>query len=154
MEPRWLSDEEQAVWRAYLSMTNTVRKAIARQLAEDADMPVTYYEILVHLSEAPGRTLRMSALAAAVEGTQSQLSHAINRLAERGWVQRQRCREDGRGWLAELTDDGMRALQDAAPPHVACVRSLLFDALSPAQQQQLLGIARSVTAHAAGSAAH
>lgn len=152
VEPRWLSSDEQEVWRSYLSMVNAVRKATARQLAEDAEMPVTYYEILVHLSEATDRTLRMSALAAATEGTQSQLSHAVNRLEERGWVRRQRCLDDGRGWFAVLTEEGFEALQAAAPGHVECVRSVLFDPLTQQQQAQLLQIARSVAdrAEAAG----
>ena len=149
MDPRWLSDDEQRVWRAYLAMGSTVSKATARQLAEDSDLPLTYYEILVHLSEAKGRTMRMSALATAIQGTQSQLSHAVTRLEERGWVAREKCADDGRGWLAVLTDEGMRALAAAAPGHVACVRSVLFDPLTKQQQQQLLDIAQTV-AGAAG----
>jgi len=144
MDPRWLSDEEQRVWRAYLAMGSTVSRATGRQLAEDSDLPLTYYEILVHLSEAKGRTMRMSALAAAIQGTQSQLSHAASRLEERGWVVREKCADDGRGWLAILTDEGMQALEAAAPGHVACVRSVLFDPLTPEQQEQLLDIARAV----------
>jgi DNA-binding MarR family transcriptional regulator len=144
VKPKWLTTQEQEVWRAFLSLDNHVRKAITRQLAEDSDMPAAYYEILVQLSEAPGRTLRMSALAAATEGSQSQLSHAVNRLEERGWVSRTRCREDGRGWFACLTDEGMQALVDAAPGHVNCVRKTLFDPLTEQQQQALLEIARTV----------
>jgi DNA-binding MarR family transcriptional regulator len=146
---RWLTGPEQEVWRAYLSMAQLVRKATARQLSEDSNMPMAYYEILVHLSEAEGRTLRMSELANATEGSLSQLSHAVNRLEERGWVARRRCREDGRGYYAVLTDAGYRVLQEAAPAHVECVRSVLFDPLTPAQQEQLLGIARAVTSNAA-----
>lgn len=146
-ETRWLTEEEQRVWRAYLSMTQTIRKATTRQLAQDSDLPHTYYEILVHLSEAPGRTLRMSELAAATEGTQSQLSHAVNRLEERGWVQRRRCETDGRGLNAVLTDEGFAALAEAAPGHVECVRSVLFDGLTPEQQQQLRSVAEAVVAH-------
>ncbi len=144
MEPRWLNDEEQTVWRAFISMNNAVRKATARQLAQDSNMPTAYYEILVHLSEAAGRTLRMSELAAATEGTQSQLSHAVSRLEERGWVERRRCMEDGRGWFAVLTDAGMATLESAAPGHVECVRQVLFDPLTVEQQRHLREIARSV----------
>lgn len=147
VEPRWLSEQEQQVWRAYLSMVNTVRRATSRQLADDSDIPMTYYEVLVHLSEAQGRTLRMSALANAVQGTQSQLSHAVSRLEERGWVRRERCEDDGRGWFAILTDEGMQVLVDAAPGHVECVRSVLFDPLTPEQQRHLHTAARAVVAH-------
>ncbi len=150
MEPRWLSDEEQEVWRAYLSMVNAVRKSTVRQLMTDADMPPAYFEILVHLSEAQDSTLRMSELAQATEGTQSQLSHAVNRLEERGWVRRQRCEADGRGLYAVLTPDGMAALESAAPGHVECVRQLLFDPLTQQEQQQLLAIAQRVVAGCTG----
>jgi DNA-binding MarR family transcriptional regulator len=160
MDPRWLNSEEQRIWRAYLSMQNVVRRATARQLAQESDMPSAYYEILVHLSEAPDRTMRMSELAVATEGSQSQLSHAVNRLEERGWVQRQRCQQDGRGWYAVLTEAGFAVLAAAAPGHVACVRSVLFDPLSAEQQRMLGEIAGLVTAaaeqsrfDAAGSAA-
>jgi DNA-binding MarR family transcriptional regulator len=146
MGTRWLDDDEQQVWRAFLSMTNTVRRATARQLAQDSNMPTAYYEILVHLSEATGRTMRMSELAIAIEGSQSQLSHAVNRLEERGWVSRQRCPDDGRGWFAVLTDEGFEALTEAAPGHVECVRSVLFDPLTPQEQQMLRQIAARVTA--------
>ncbi len=146
MESRWLNDEEQAIWRAFLSMNNTVGKSIARQLAQDSDMPAAYYEILVHLSEAKDRTLRMSELATAIEGSQSQLSHAINRLEERGWVRRRRCEDDGRGWFSVLTDAGLAALAAAAPGHVACVRSTLFDPLTVEEQRELGRIARRVVA--------
>jgi DNA-binding MarR family transcriptional regulator len=148
MEPRWLSAEEQQIWRAYLSMQNVVRRATARQLAQDSDMPGAYYEILVHLSEAPDRTMRMSELAAATEGSQSQLSHAVNRLEERGWVQRERCTQDGRGWFAVLTESGFTALAAAAPGHVECVRSVLFDPLTAEEQSMLGQIALRVTAAA------
>ena len=148
MEPRWLSTDEQEIWRAYLSMQNVVRRAIARQLAQDSDMPAAYYEILVQLSEAPDRTMRMSELAAATEGSQSQLSHAVNRLEERGWVERQRCPQDGRGWYAVLTDSGFAALESAAPGHVECVRSVLFDPLTAEEQHMLGEIAKRVTAAA------
>ena len=146
-ETRWLTEDEQGVWRAYLSMTQAIRKATMRQLAQDSDLPHTYYEILVHLSEAPGRTLRMSELAAATEGTQSQLSHAVNRLEERGWVERRKCETDGRGLNAILTDAGFATLAEAAPGHVECVRTVLFDALTPEQQQQLRSVADAVVAH-------
>lgn len=144
MSTRWLNAEEQEVWRSYLSMVNAVRKATMRQLAQDSDLPHTYYEILVHLSEAPNRTMRLSDLASATEGTQSQLSHAVTRLQERGWVVRERCVSDGRGFNAVLTEAGFAALEAAAPGHVECVRTVLFDPLNREQLAQLRTIAEAV----------
>ena len=133
----WLSDDEQRTWRALVEMNRLLAEATDRQLQHDAGMPVAYYAILVTLSEAPDRAMRMSALAEAVEGSQSRLSHAVARLADRGWVRRRRCDSDGRGWYAELTDEGFEALQSAAPGHVTAVRSAVFDVLSTRQQHAL-----------------
>lgn len=144
MEPRWLDSREQEVWRSFLSLSRLVRQVTERQLVRDSDMPHTYYAILVSLSEAPGNLMRMSDLAAAAEGSQSQLSHAVAKLERRGWVSRRRCGTDGRGWNAVLEPAGRAALEAAAPGHVATVRELLFDALSVEEQTQLARICRVV----------
>lgn len=119
---RWLSDEEQHVWREYLSATIMLREHIDRQLQRDANMPQTYYEILVVLSEAEGRRLRMSELAEAARCSRSKLSHAVNRMERAGWISRDGCDSDRRGSWARLTELGYRVLVDAAPGHVATVR--------------------------------
>ena len=103
-------------------------------------MPHAYYEILVRLSEAPRRTLRMSDLAAATTSSRSRLSHAVARLEESGWVRRSTCPTDRRGQLAVLTDQGAAALAAAAPGHVEGVRRHLFDVLTPAQVRELAAI--------------
>lgn len=133
----WLSEDEQQTWRAVVEMNRLLAEATDRQLQRDAGIPVAYYAILVALSEAPHRAMRMSALAEAVEGSQSRLSHAVARLVDRGWVRRRRCDSDGRGWYAELTDQGFDALQSAAPGHVTAVRAAVFDVLSTPQQHAL-----------------
>ena len=99
----------------------------------DAGIPQTYYEILVQLSEAPDRALRMSHLADRRRSSRSRLSHAVDRLVERGWVERIDCPTDKRGQLATLTDTGFAALADAAPGHVAAVREFMIDRLTPEQ---------------------
>jgi DNA-binding MarR family transcriptional regulator len=114
------------------------------QLQRDAGIPHTYYEILVRLSEAPGRALRMSQLASASQSSRSRLSHAVNRLEERGWVRRTECPTDKRGQIAELTDAGFAALAAAAPGHVEQVRSIVFEPLSPEQVSQLHAISTAI----------
>jgi len=136
-ETRWLTDREQEIWRSYLSATLGLTDALARQLQRDAGMPHAYYEILVALSEAPDRTLRMSELAGVRNSSRSRLSHAIARLEEAGWVRRRGCPTDKRGSYAILTDDGFTALEAAAPGHVTEVREKLFDQLTPEQVEQL-----------------
>jgi DNA-binding MarR family transcriptional regulator len=141
---RWLSDDEQAVWRAYLAATQLLTAQLQRELMRDAGMPHAYYEILVRLSEAPRRTLRMSDLADAAESSRSRLSHAIAKLEAQGWVRRESCETDRRGSFAVLTDEGFQALESAAPGHVETVREYLFDRLTPEQVGQLRGICEAM----------
>lgn len=136
-ETRWLDADEQRTWRAYLNSHRLLLDAIDAQLRRDSGMPHAYYEILVRLSEAPDRALRMAELAEATRVSPSRLSHAITRLEERGWVRREDCATDRRGQVAVLTDAGFTALADAAPGHVESVRRALFDALDAAQIRQL-----------------
>jgi DNA-binding MarR family transcriptional regulator len=149
-EPRWLNDEEQATWRAFLAATHRLFAQLDRELQRDAGMPHAYYAILAMLSEAPERALRMSELAELTQSSRSRLSHAIARLEEAGWVRRESCPTDRRGALAILTDAGFATLEKAAPGHVAGVRAHLFDPLSPAQVAQLREISEALVAHLAG----
>ena len=137
-ETRWLDEGEQEIWRAFIRATEGLTEHFDRQLQRDSQMPYTYYEILVALSEAPGRTLRMSTLAGARGSSRSRLSHAVARLEEVGWVERRTCPTDKRGSFAVLTDAGFAALEAAAPGHVTAVREKLFDTLS-AEQIAMLG---------------
>lgn len=143
---RWLNDDEQSTWRAFLTMQKVIRETLERQMQRDAGMPMTYYIILAMLSETPDRTLRMSELAAMSGTSQSQLSHAATRLEEAGWIERRRSPVDKRGYLAILTDAGFDVLTTVAPSHVESVRSVLFDALTGEQVCQLRKVAESVTA--------
>ncbi|MDQ6848470.1 MAG: MarR family transcriptional regulator [Actinomycetota bacterium] len=147
-EPRWLNAEEQRAWRAYLESTILLFDALDRQLQREAGLPHTYYEILVRLSEASARTLRMSELAQATRSSRSRLSHAVARLEERGWVRRRDCATDRRGQLAELTDAGFAVLEAAAPGHVAAVRRHVIDRLDADQIAQLAAIGEAIVAGA------
>lgn len=143
-EPRWLTDEEQCVWRAYLHATTLLEDHLDRQLQRDAGMPHTYYGLLVQLSQAPRRRMRMTELAKSVKITRSRLSHAVARLEKNGWVAREECPSDKRGQFAALTDEGYEVLRRTAPGHVAAVRQALFDRLTPEQVQQLGTIMRTI----------
>ncbi|MET9672287.1 MarR family transcriptional regulator [Streptomyces sp. NPDC006482] len=141
-EPRWLSDGEQHVWRSYLHATTLLEDHLDRQLQRDAGMPHVYYGLLVQLSQAPDRRLRMTELARNAKITRSRLSHAIARLEKNGWVRRENCPSDKRGQFALLTDEGTEVLGRTAPGHVTAVRQALFDRLSPEQVEQLGAIMR------------
>lgn len=136
-EPRWLNDEEQRTWMAYLNATTLLDDHLDRQLQRDAGMPHIYYGLLVKLSTAPQRRLRMTELAMQSKITRSRLSHAIARLEKNGWVRREDCPSDKRGQFAVLTDAGYEVLKRAAPGHVAAVRQAMFDRLTPEQQKAL-----------------
>lgn len=144
---RWLDAEEQRTWRAWLYSTQLLQERLDRELTRETGISHAYYEILVQLSEAPERRMRMSQLADRSLSSRSRLSHAVSRLEERGWVRRQVCPEDGRGQLAVLTEDGFAALEAAAPVHVEGVRTHLFDQLSPAQLTALREVGETLLRH-------
>jgi DNA-binding MarR family transcriptional regulator len=134
---RWLSEEEQQTWRGFLALNQLLFDALDRQLQADANMPHAYYILLAVLSEAPGRSLRMSELAEITQSSQSRVSHAVARLEEAGWVRRRKVDKDRRGNLAVLTDEGWDVVVRTAPGHVAAVRENLFDVLTREQVRQL-----------------
>jgi DNA-binding MarR family transcriptional regulator len=143
---RWLSEAEQQIWRAYMTATVEFSGYVDRQLRRESGFPMAYYEILVRLSEAPGRCLRMSELAAASLSSRSRLSHAVASLERNGWVARKPADADRRGWVCELTEAGFAALAAAAPGHVSTVREKLFDVLTPEQLESLREISRAISA--------
>ncbi|MER6159751.1 MarR family transcriptional regulator [Streptomyces sp. NPDC001868] len=144
-EPRWLTDEEQRTWLAYVHATTLLEDHLDRQLQRDAGMPHLYYHLLVVLSSAPQRRLRMTELAMRTKITRSRLSHAVARLEKNGWVRREDCPSDKRGQFTVLTDAGFEMLSKSAPGHVAAVRQALFDRLS-AEQRVALGEIMGVVA--------
>jgi DNA-binding MarR family transcriptional regulator len=143
-ESRWLDDDEQATWRAYIAATRLLEETLDRQLQNEAGMPHTYYGILVALSEAPDSRVRMSELAKLVRASPSRMTHAISSLEAKGWVRREQCPTDKRGQLAVLEPEGRRVIESVAPGHVAEVRARLFDRLTPEQVRELRAICEAV----------
>ncbi len=144
---RWLSDDEQATWRSFLVASRLLWDQVERQLQNDSGLPHAYYEILVRLSEAPARRLRMNQLASTSLSSRSRISHAVARLEEAGWVVRVACDTDGRGLDAVLTDAGLEQLRSTAPGHVEQVRELLIDPLTPEQLAALRDISETLVEH-------
>ena len=130
---RWLDDDEMAFWRAYTVAAGRLNAAIDADLRAESGLTLDDYEVLVHLSEAPDRRVRMSELAERVVQSRSRLTQRIDRMVTRGLVERQQCPDDRRGTFAVLTDEGMAALEAAAPGHVASVRRHLLDHLDVTQ---------------------
>jgi len=143
-ETRWLDEDEQATWQAYLAATRLLEETLDRQLQNEAGMPHTYYGILAQLSDAPDERMRMSDLARLVRASPSRMTHAITSLERKGWVRREQCPTDRRGQLAVLEPAGRKVLEEKAPGHVAEVRSRLFDRLTPEQVAQLRVICETI----------
>jgi DNA-binding MarR family transcriptional regulator len=137
MTMRWLTDEQQTAWRPFAALLFRLPSLLDAQLQKDAGIGHFEYMVLAHLSEAPGRTLRMSELAAIASGSLSRLSHVVARLEAKGWVRRESCPGDGRFINAVLTDAGWQKIVETAPGHVAAVRRLLIDALAPEELRSL-----------------
>jgi DNA-binding MarR family transcriptional regulator len=128
---RWLTADEQRVWRDYLDVSRRMSDRLNRQLLEDSQLTLAEYEILVQLSEHPQRQIRMSELADLAVHSRSRLTHTVRRLEHRGLVRREECLDDRRGILCVLLDEGFATLEVAAPGHVEAVRAAMFDPLDP-----------------------
>jgi DNA-binding MarR family transcriptional regulator len=143
-DPRWLDAEESQAWRALAKTMARLPPALDAQLRRDADISHFEYEVLALLSEAPGRTLRMSTLATWAVSSLPRLSQVVARLEQRGLVRRTPDPADGRYTLATLTDMGQAKVTQAAPGHVQEVRRLVLDPLTKAQSRQLSEIGRRI----------
>jgi DNA-binding MarR family transcriptional regulator len=141
----WLSAEQQVHWRAYIAATTLLHEQLSRELQDAHGISIADYEILVRLSEAPERTLRMSQLADSTLASRSRLTHQIDRLERAGLVQRRACDEDRRGQNAVMTDQGFVLLVACAPTHVDGVRTHLVDLLTD-EQFAALGQACAIVA--------
>jgi Transcriptional regulators len=147
-EVRWLDAEQQRHWRAFLTGSAIVTSALSAQLEAESGLSLSEYEVLVRLSEAPERTLRMSRLAEGLVHSRSRLTHTVRRMEERGLVERRQCESDGRGVNCRMTEHGYQVLVEAAPGHVMAVRRVLVDVLTP-EQFAALGEAMAAVAAAA-----
>jgi DNA-binding MarR family transcriptional regulator len=145
-KPRWLTADELETWRALNLLLAKLPAALSSQLQCDSDLGFVEYYVLAGLSDQPDRTIRMSSLAVLANSELSRLSHLMARLEKRGLVRREPDPSDGRFTNAILTDAGYDYLVEAAPGHVAHVRSLVFDALDTDAQHALRDAARQILA--------
>jgi DNA-binding MarR family transcriptional regulator len=143
---KWLSDAEFRAWIGYRRMRLLLDAQIARDLARDSALSSADYDVLSTLSEEDGRRFRLSALAARMLWSKSRLSRHISRMEERGLVVREDSPDDGRGAEIVLTAAGMRAIEAAAPDHVASVRKHFIDLLTPNELRMLAKVAEKVLA--------
>ena len=141
---RWLTQEQQAVWRRYLEMRERLDTYLERRMQASGELSMPDFGVLVHLSEAEGEHLRVTELARALRWEKSRLSHQLTRMERRGLITRRSCADDGRGAHAALTPQGRAAVERVAPAHADEVRRLLFDPLTPAQLTALGAVCDAV----------
>lgn len=125
-EPRWLSDDQDRVWRSLLTVFHRAMPELERTFKAH-DLLAVHYQIFVTLSEAPDRTMRLNELAGRANLSPSRLTHRLRPLIDRGEVVVAPCAQDGRAKDATLTEAGFARLQAVAPAHVEDVQRLLFD---------------------------
>ena len=130
VQTRWLTADQQRVWRAYLLGTARIHEYLDADLRQHG-LDLAEYEILVCLQDSEGRRLRMSELAEAVHQSRSRLTHTVTRMERRGLVSRVSCPSDRRGVWAELMPAGFDLLRAAAPSHVESVRRVFVEAVEP-----------------------
>jgi len=127
---RALDPARMAAWRAFIEAHARVSRRLAGELQSELDLPITWYDVLVQLSEAPEGSLRMQDLADRVLLSQSGLTRLVDRLEQEGYVSRERCPSDGRGTFAVLTPAGLAAIHRAYPTHLRGVRTWFSDLMS------------------------
>jgi DNA-binding MarR family transcriptional regulator len=142
-----------AAWRRLLEAHATVTELLERELMAERGLPLSRYDVLLNLAEAPEGRLRMQELSASVLLSKSGLSRLVDRMVEAGLVRRERCQDDRRGWFAVLTDQGRSALRRAAPVHLRGIQDHFVRHLEPDEVQVLAtALARVVAAARAAGA--
>jgi DNA-binding MarR family transcriptional regulator len=142
----WLSETEERAWRSLQFMQMRLEGELARQLAADAGLSYPDYVVLVALTAAPGGRTRLFELGSVLGWEKSRLSHHIARMVIRGLVTKEPCDKDRRGAYVVVTTRGRKELELAAPGHVAAVRRLFVDRLSPSQLDTIAEAAALVLA--------
>ncbi len=149
-EVRWLDEREQRAWRALQFMEMRLNARLASELAAVSDLSYAEYTVLVALTDRAGDRMRIFELGAILGWEKSRVSHQIARMAERGLVAKEKCGDDRRGAYVVASEGGRRAIEAAAPHHVATVRRLFVDRLTPAELDALAGAAEKVLDGMAG----
>jgi len=143
---RWLTEREERAWRALQSMQMRLEGAMSRQLAADSGLSYPDYLVLVALTDRPNGRMRLFELAGVLGWEKSRLSHHVTRMEARGLVDKERCDTDRRGAFVVVTAQGRAEIEGAAPGHVATVRRLFLERLTPDQLDALGAAAEAVLA--------
>ncbi|MDA0169626.1 MarR family transcriptional regulator [Solirubrobacter taibaiensis] len=134
------SAQELAAWRGMLQVHSELTQVLDAQMRAEHGMPVSMYEVLMFLGDAPDRRLRMAEIAERVLLSRSGLTRLVDRLEALGYVTRCASEDDGRGLYAKLTDAGVTKLEEARRTHLEGVREIFLQRLSDADQRALADI--------------
>jgi DNA-binding MarR family transcriptional regulator len=126
-DPIPLDAVEEPTWRALARFFVVAPRLLDEDLQRGAHMSLSAYTVLLHLSEAPGRTLRMTELANRAYLSGSRTTRLVDELIADGLMAKERNAEDGRGFDVTLTEAGLAALQRAYPVHLRSVRTRVLD---------------------------
>lgn len=140
----WLTDEQEQVWRRWLTVNALLPATLHRELQADAGLSLPDFDVLVQLTDTPLGRVRVNDLALALQWEKSRVSHHVTRMERRGLIRREECREDARGAFVVITTEGKAAIERAAPGHVRTVRQLIFDQLTEDELDCLATITRKV----------
>ena len=152
MDPRWLDAREARLWQSYRDSYRELIAALEARLFSNSGLSGADYALLHPLSEAEDGVLRTRDLGRSVGWERSRLSHQVSRMQKRGLVSRQDCPSDARGSMIRLTPVGRKAIEAAAPDHVAAVRRYFFDHLTVDEQVQLVGLLDRILANVPSAA--
>lgn len=142
-----LTTEELRIWRDYIETAELLRAELASRLQSESGLSAGDYAVMLALSEAPGRRLRSSDLAATIGWERSRLSHHLGRMERRGLIRREECATDSRGAEVVLDVAGAESFRRASVPHLRAVRELFADALTPAQLTAAGELAAALRTH-------
>lgn len=148
-EPQWLDEREQRAWRSLMKMQAGLSEYIERQLRTHSGLSSADYQVLAHLSEAPEGRLRSFALGDVLQWEKGRLSQHLTRMQNRDLIRRERCATDQRGAVVVITEQGRTLIETAAPLHLADVRNVLIDHVTPAQMDLLIELGDQVEARLA-----
>jgi DNA-binding MarR family transcriptional regulator len=138
---------ELRTWRDFIETVDLLSGRLARRLQSESALSPGDYQVLLALSEADGRRMRSSELAATIDWERSRLSHHLGRMERRGLIGRDTCTDDGRGAEVTLTGEGADCFRRATIPHLRAVRELFIDALTPQQLAAAGEIATALRLH-------
>ena len=144
---RRMTSAELAVWRSLVDTNDELRRILGAQLVRESSLSPADYQVLLALSEADGRRMRSSRLAATIDWERSRLSHHLGRMERRGLIRRDECATDSRGAEVSLTEDGADMFRRATAPHLRAIKKHFADALTPEQFEALGDILQALQNH-------